>query len=69
MTSLVKKKMNNWLAFKMLIQIFKIVSVEWRDVLLKRATYNPLSFIPVIYVQLDGGHVEFWQYGGPIWLT
>ena len=34
MTSLVKKKMNNWLAFKMLIQIFKIVSVEWRDVLL-----------------------------------
>ena len=31
MTSLVKKKMNNWLAFKMLIHTLKIVSVEKRD--------------------------------------
>jgi len=32
MTSLVKKKMK-WLAFKILIHIFTIVHVEWRDVL------------------------------------
>ena len=44
MTSLVKKKMNNWLAFKMLIQIFKIVSVEWRDVLLNACDIQPFKF-------------------------
>ena len=32
MTSLIKKKMNNWLAFKMVIHIFTSVSVKWRDV-------------------------------------
>ena len=32
MMSLVKKNMNNLLAFKMLIHIFTIVSVRWRDV-------------------------------------
>ena len=32
MTSLVKKKMNNLLTFKMLIHIFTIVSVRWRVV-------------------------------------
>jgi len=37
--------MNNLLAFKMLIHIFTIVSVVARDV------------IPVMYIQLDGGHV------------
>jgi len=31
MTSIVKKKINNWLAFKMFIHIFTIVSDEWRD--------------------------------------
>jgi len=33
MSSLVTKKINNLLAFKMLMPIFTIVSVEWRDVL------------------------------------
>ena len=32
MTSLVKTKMNNCLAFKTLIHICTIVSEEWRDV-------------------------------------
>jgi len=27
-----------------------------------------LGFIPVIYIQLDGGHVEICQDGGPIGL-
>ena len=40
MTSLVKKKMNNLLAFKMLIHIFTIVSVRWRDVKRVRHTGN-----------------------------
>jgi len=40
MTTRVKKKMNNWLAFKMLIHIFTIVSVEWRDVKRGRHTAN-----------------------------
>jgi len=32
--------MNNWLAFKMLIHEFTIVSVEWRDVKRVRHTAN-----------------------------
>ena len=43
MKSLVKKKMNNWLAFIMLIYVdslFTIVSMEWRDVKLVRHTAN-----------------------------
>ena len=40
MKSRVKKKMNNWLAFKMLIHEFTIVSVEWRDVKRVRHTAN-----------------------------
>jgi len=30
---------------------------------------SPLSFVPVIYIQLDGGHVGFCQDGCPIGLT
>ena len=30
---------------------------------------SPLSFIPVIYIKLDGGHVGFCHYGGPIVLN
>ena len=30
---------------------------------------SSLSFIPVIYIQLDGGHVGFCQDGSPIGLT
>ena len=43
MMSLVKKKINNWLAFIMLIYVdslFTIVSMEWRDVKLVRHTAN-----------------------------
>jgi len=30
---------------------------------------RPLSFIPVIYIHLDGGRVGICQDGGPIGLT